>query len=253
MVLLHKSVLFRVNNIISHTAGRYLMIQGTIENRPKQWRLNNPLIKDDTFISLIENKIKEYISINVDSVSSIQTVWEAFKATCRGWIVSHAPAKHRKAIKKKNNLQSELKTIEKQHMRDPKNPLLQKTLLTVRADLQAILHEETAFSLCRLPKKHFECGDKAGKMLALQLKQLEGKLSIPAIRDSGGNIINDPKLINREFQTFYSNLYQTECTAQDHSLDQFFKNVTLPVLNPTQKHELESSVTPNEITSAIKH
>lgn len=108
-------------------------------------------------------------------MSSIQTVWEAFKATCRGWIISHASAKHRKAIKKKNNLQSELKTIEKQHMRDPKSPLLQKTLLTVRADLQAILHEETAFSLYRLRKKHFECGDKAGKMLALQLKQLEGK------------------------------------------------------------------------------
>ena len=107
-------------------------------------------------------------------MSSIQTVWEAFKATCRGWIISHASAKHRKAIQKKNYLQSELKTIEKQHIRDPKNPL-QKTLLTVGADLQAILHEETAFSLDRLREKHFECDDKAGKMLALQLKQLEGK------------------------------------------------------------------------------
>ncbi|KAF3843386.1 hypothetical protein F7725_002235 [Dissostichus mawsoni] len=71
-----------------------------LENIPKQWRFNNSLLKDDTFISLIENKSKEYISINVDSLSvSIQTVWEAFKATCRGWIISHASAKHRKAIK----------------------------------------------------------------------------------------------------------------------------------------------------------
>ncbi|KAF3843393.1 hypothetical protein F7725_002242 [Dissostichus mawsoni] len=58
------------------------------ENIPKQWRFNNTLLKDDTFISLIENKSKEYISINVDSVSSIQNVWEAFKATFRGVVKS---------------------------------------------------------------------------------------------------------------------------------------------------------------------
>lgn len=34
-----------------------------------------------------------------------------------------------------------------QHMQDPKNQLLQKAVLTVRADLQAILHKETAISL----------------------------------------------------------------------------------------------------------
>lgn len=68
------------------------------ENKSKQWRFNNSLLKDDTFISFIKNKIEEFITINVDSVSSIQTLWEAFKATCRGRIISHASAKCRKAI-----------------------------------------------------------------------------------------------------------------------------------------------------------
>lgn len=89
-------------------------------------------------------------------------------------------------------------------------------------------------------------------MLAFQLKQLESKRSIPAIRDSKGIIINDQKLINHAFKDFYSNLYQAECTVQDHSLDHFLKNVPLPVLNVTQKDELETPIIPNEIESAIK-
>lgn len=40
------------------------------ENKSKEWRFNNSLLKDDTFISLIEKKIDEFITINVDSVSS---------------------------------------------------------------------------------------------------------------------------------------------------------------------------------------
>lgn len=31
--------------------------------------------------------------MNISSVSSIQIIWEAFKATCRGWVISHASAK----------------------------------------------------------------------------------------------------------------------------------------------------------------
>ncbi len=62
-------------------------------NKCKQWKFNNALLKDDAFRSLTEKRIQEFILINVDSVSSIQTVWEACKATCRGWIISYASAK----------------------------------------------------------------------------------------------------------------------------------------------------------------
>lgn len=62
---------------------------------------------------------------------------------------------------------TELKNLETQHMHDPKNERLRDSLLLMRADLQAILHEETSFALFQLRKKHFEAGDKSGKMPAL--------------------------------------------------------------------------------------
>ena len=57
--------------------------------------------------------------MNMNSVVSVQTVWEAFKATCRGWCISYNSAKHRERSQRKNELMLELKNLEMQHMRDP--------------------------------------------------------------------------------------------------------------------------------------
>ena len=57
------------------------------------------------------------------------------------------------------------------------------------AELQSIIHEETAFAVFRLRRKYFESGDKAGKMLALWLKQLQNRHSISHICKSTGEVI----------------------------------------------------------------
>ncbi len=76
-------------------------------------------------------------------------------------------------MRKKDSLIPELKTLESQHMLDPNNVRVKNTLLSHKAELQSIIHEETAFALFILRRKYFESGNKAGKMLALRLKQLE--------------------------------------------------------------------------------
>lgn len=48
-------------------------------NKPKQWSLNNSLLTDVKFTSLIREKTEEFFILNINSESSIQTVWEAFK------------------------------------------------------------------------------------------------------------------------------------------------------------------------------
>lgn len=49
-------------------------------------------------------------------------------------------------------------------------------MLFTRAQLQAIIHEETSFALYKVNKKHFESGKKVGKMLAIQLQQIKSNL-----------------------------------------------------------------------------
>ena len=122
---------------------------------------------------MLKEKTTEYIQINLTSVPPIQIVWEAFKATCRGWIISYATAKKKGMGMKKNSFILKTKTLESQHLRDPKNIRFKNEMMICKAELQSIIHEETAFAMFRLHRKYFESGDKVGKMLALRLKQLQ--------------------------------------------------------------------------------
>lgn len=53
---------------------------------------------------MINVKIQEYIEINLKSVQSLQTVREAFKATCRGWIISYSTASKKEKNARKHGL-----------------------------------------------------------------------------------------------------------------------------------------------------
>lgn len=241
------------NIIISDHAPISVLLSLSVNNhKNKQWRFNNSLLKDEVFVSLIRERITEYINDNLRSVPSIQTVWEAFKVTCRGWIISYSTAKKKRMMMKKNSLISDLKTLEAQHMLDPNNLKLKNEMLTLKADLQSIIHEETAFALFRLRRKYFEAGDKAGKMLSLRLKQLENRQSIPFICDSTGTPIYEQTQINNAFREFYFKLYQTESSKNEKDMEAFFKDVHLPTLKEEEREHLEVPVCESEIISALK-
>ncbi len=50
-------------------------------HKTKQWKFNNMLLWDKTFVALINERILDFFVTNINSVVSIQAVWEAFKAT----------------------------------------------------------------------------------------------------------------------------------------------------------------------------
>lgn len=210
------------------------------KSKPKQWSFNNSLLKDDTFVTLITKNIKESIEINMNPVTPISTVWEAFKATCRGWIISYASYKNEDKLRRKTEILSKLKDLELKHMRDPMNTSFKQELLLTRAEAQAMLHEESAFSLYTLRRSHYEDGEKAGKMLAYQLKKFEQKHSIISLRDSNGMIIRDQGDINDTFRSYFSCLYKSEYKAKHQDLNNFFNNLILPKLREENKGKLEA-------------
>lgn len=61
-----------------------LFVPNVTNSKTKQWRFNNSLLREQDFVSVIEERTQEFFSNNFTSDVSIQTVWEAYKATCRG-------------------------------------------------------------------------------------------------------------------------------------------------------------------------
>ena len=166
-----------------------LFVPNVTNSKTKQWRFSNTLLREQDFVSMIEERMQEFFSINLTPDVSIQTVWEAYKATCRGWIIDYASAKKKEKIAKKQCLCNKLKELESKHMRDPTNTQLKKAVDVTKTELKAILHEENAFSLFQLRRKYYESGDKAGKMLALRLKQQENRQAIASIYDVNGALV----------------------------------------------------------------
>lgn len=115
------------------------------KSKHKQWSFNNSLLRDDAFVRLIKKYIKEFVEINMNPSTPISIVWEAFKATCRGWIISYASYKNKEKRRRKTELLSKLKDLESKHMRDPMNTSLKQELFLTRAEAQAMLQEDCFF------------------------------------------------------------------------------------------------------------
>lgn len=141
-------------------------------------------------------------------------------------------------------LTNELKTLEEQLISHP-SKLELRTILTVKADLQSLLHEETGFARFQIHKKIF-------KMLAYKLKQAKGMHSIPVIKDGTGTLDTDNIYINSAFNQYYCNLYESEFKPSDQDLNRFFNRFILPSLNAQGKAKLEAPLTQSEIQLAIK-
>lgn len=65
---------------------------------------------------------------------------------------------------------------------------------------------------------------------------------IPAIKAVDGNVTTDPKEINKPFQTFYSDLYQSQVTAVKSRCDSWLNQLDLPQLSTN----LEKSISLEE-------
>lgn len=113
--------------------------------------LSAPNLAQTSFLSSINYKeIQEFIEINMNPITPISIVWEAFETTCRGWIISYTSYKNKDKLRKKTEMISKLKDLELKHMRGPMNISFKQELFLTRAEVQLMLHEESAFSLYKL-------------------------------------------------------------------------------------------------------
>ncbi|KAJ1105199.1 hypothetical protein NDU88_002607 [Pleurodeles waltl] len=74
-------------------------------------------------------------------------------------------------------------------------------------DLNALYTSKAEYVLQRLNGRHYEHGEKAGHLLAEQLRKREAALAIPAIQSLASVILTRPQDTVGEFSDFYWTLY----------------------------------------------
>lgn len=90
----------KINNIISDHATLSLLHPLSIN---KQRRFNNVLLYSR--VCVFDEGENSRVHVNLNSVPSIQIVWEAFKTICRGQIINYSAAKKKRMMmnEKKNS------------------------------------------------------------------------------------------------------------------------------------------------------
>ncbi|KAF3856781.1 hypothetical protein F7725_017504 [Dissostichus mawsoni] len=99
--------------------------------------------------------------------------------------------------------------------------------------------DQAAVLLLKARSNYYEQGDKAGRLLAHQLRQNVASYQIPRIQTSS-DIMIDPQRINDEFRDYYASLYTSETSSDTQDLDNFFTTLKIPSSAYTKKCNCQS-------------
>lgn len=134
-----------------------------------------------------------------------------------------------------------------------RDPLIEKDLLILKAQYNKESADRAASNILRLNQSFYEQGEKPGKILAWQIKQLEVQKNITSIINSKGEMIMDPIEINKEFRNYYEKLYESQDRSDQNSRNAFLDKINIPTIADEVKQQLDAEITEEEISRAINN
>lgn len=131
-------------------------------------------------------------------------------------------------------------------------PTLYNEYLKLQAEFDLLSTLKVEAQLLRTRQLYFEMGDKAGKLLAHQLRTAALSRQIPWKRPTLGVIIADAKLINDAFLDFYSNLYTSDYLPEIWNSQNPLEKTTYPRVSVDQAGRLGAPISAAEVHETIK-
>lgn len=160
-------------------------------------------------------------------------VWEAHKAVIRGVLIRHGARLKKARTKQLDALLVRLQTLEASHKATPTRQLGGE-LDTVRSQITDLLQYSAKAAIQVCWRKTYESGNKCGKLLAHSLRTQRAASFIPHILSPTCQKRSLPQQISREFNSFYSSLYNLpETPATQADMIDYLERAAMPLL-PTE-------------------
>lgn len=221
--------------------------------KPKQfnfWRLDTLLLADEKFCKYISESITFFYDTNKNEETTPSLLWDTMKAFLRGKIISYTCHIHRSRKARKEELEKSIADID-ESFSVTNTPDLFKERLKLKTELNLLLTTEAERLILNSCGLWYEHGDKAGHILANQLRAKQVSNQIIQIRDESDTVLSDPVKINASFKSFYSHLYESESPNEETQMNDFFQKLDLPRLSTNDNQALEAPLTLLEIKEAI--
>ena len=217
----------------------------------RPWRLNPLLLSEETFVNFITSEIKQFLVINQTPGMSSLTVWESLKAYLRGQIISYSAHIKKTESARLKVLVDEMLKIDKLNSLTPSAETMKKRM-SLQTEFDLLTTRQAEYLISKSRHGSYEHGEKAGRLLAHQLRQKTSSQTISAIKDELGLINTDSLKINNCFKNFYQSLYASDTCSNISVLEDFWQTLHIPSMDPKTAAELEEDLSAEEIAIAIK-
>lgn len=217
----------------------------------RTWRLDPQLLLCKHFKIFLNNQIDFFLEMNDTQDVSRGVLWESMKAYIRGQVISYVAHRDKERFKQLKGLADKIADIDKRYALSP-TPDLFKEKLLLQTEFNTLTTWKAEKNIFKSRQVYYEHGDKAGRLLALQLKQQSSEQTISGIEIGADSISRNPRVINDQFKQFYSTLYQSEVGSNSSEIYSFLDSLDLPKLSPDAQSSLEQPLSLEEIASAIK-
>uniref|UniRef100_H3A5D9 Endonuclease/exonuclease/phosphatase domain-containing protein n=1 Tax=Latimeria chalumnae TaxID=7897 RepID=H3A5D9_LATCH len=219
---------------------------------PCRWRLDPQLLTEEESVGETESAIHEFFHFSRPLVSTPDMIWEAFKVTIRGKIIALSSAYRKTFQQRMVGLEQDLRGAETELYKN-NSAENRERVASLQHDLNVLSTSKAERALLRTRSRFYARGDKAGKLLAWQLRREETDCHIPSIRLSDGTTSFIPGAINGAFQNYYASLYSTQYDegTMRGSMLSFLEGVGIPEIPVEIKQSSSCADTQQTIFAAF--
>lgn len=217
----------------------------------KFWRLDPLLLADAAFCSYVSESITYFCETNQNAETSASLLWETLKAFLRGRIISYTSHANKTRRTRQRELEESIFDLDGLLSSSPTADLYKERLM-LQTELNLLLTRDAERLLLHSRGAMYEHGDKAGRLLAHQLKARMASNQISQIQDEMGTPTSDPVEINNIFRTYYSRLYTSESSNEEAGSVQFLDQLETPKISTNDQQTLDAPPRLSEIKNAIQ-
>ncbi|XP_069468238.1 vomeronasal type-2 receptor 116-like [Ambystoma mexicanum] len=235
-----------------HDLVRVTLAGDWCRERRGRWRCNDAILRDEVHAQNVLDAVTEFFKLNDNGEVGTHTLWDAFKATLRGVLIKIGSRQKRERETQERILREKIAHI--QPGGSPTRTLERDRVAALedyRLQLKDLLLHKTERSLLMVKQKYYEKGDRADRILAWKLNEVQRSRMVKEVRDSKGTLGCDTPHISEAFRQYYESLYASKYDGGDAQIEEFLGSIQIPSLSREMAEGLEGRVTEEEVEKAI--
>ena len=212
---------------------------------PGYWKLNTSLLRDQDYVSSMNNLIDIQLGLNQNKTYKEQL--ELLKLVAQGSSVQFGARKQKSKRNKLQVLEKKLKTVESELPNRSVFIDAEHQIALIKHEINEINRQRTDGAMLRSKTKHLALGEKTTKYCLNLEKQNCHSKTLLRLKADNDQILTEPQSILSEIQKFYQKLYKMTGQVDLSYLDK----LNLPKISEEDKNRLEAPIMQDEIAKAL--